>query len=205
LDQVKIIQLANAYALTKQSVDFTALHNELLPVFRRRWLARRDIDPHDAESAFNSALWEIAEGWTESYGDDFMKPMNTRYKMRLTDQLRRLPDRTRELSYEELIEESEDKAGTSFTDERENTELTVIKKMTESGREPIIDHLLLQSRSDIATTRIVAALRVTPFESRESLAKATGLHHEAVKRKLRALSRNYDINRFGDIRDYLAV
>ena len=125
--------------------------------------------------------------------------------MRLIDQLRRQPDRSRESSLDEMHEESDDKAATWIADERERVEDDVIKKMTESGRQAVIDHLLHPAKSDIATTAIVAILKVSSFESPTSLGKAAGVHHEVVKRKLRAMARLYDRNRFGDIRDYFAV
>lgn len=199
-----ITRLANAYARTKRNEDFAALYEELAPSFRKRWLARNDVDPHDAETAFHSALWEIADTWTDR-SLDFMKQMNTRYKMRLIDQIRRQPDRTREFSLDDMSQESEDRAAVLIADERENVEDNVIKKMIESGRQAVIDHLLHPVTSDNATTAIVAVLKVSPFESLTALGKAAGVHHEVVKRKLRAMACRYDRDRFGDIRDYFAV
>jgi len=204
-----INSLAVAYASTRCNSVFTELYTLLLPEFRRRW-RKPDVDPHDCEEAFHVSLDELLCKWGADSGD-FLQSLNVRYKSRLTDRLRKRRRRADRVEYS--IDEAprpEDKksgewAATQLVDARINVEDDAIKKMTESGRQAIIDHLLLLPQSDNATTRIVAALQVSPFESPTSLGKAAGVHHEVVKRKLRALSRRYDGNRFGDIRDYLAV
>lgn len=84
-----------------------------------------------------------------------------------------------------------------------NLEEFVVRK-TEADQLQLIDSLI----SDPSKVDPVTTLIVTEFSKHKSitaLAKALGLHHEVVKRKLRALSRYYDANRFGDYRDYLSA
>lgn len=204
MDNESINSLARINASARTNESFADLYYAVIPDFRRRW-QRRDIDPHEYEEAFNKALTEIAGGWTEDHGD-FIKALNIRYKQRVIDQLRKRKRRTdNELSLDEPADDSETGAATPIEDKAVSIEDDVIKKMTESGRQAIIDHLLQSPQTDSATSRIVAVLNPSRFESLTSLGKAAGVHHEIVKRKLRALARNYDERRFGDIRDYLAV
>jgi len=190
-------------------VVFTELYKLVVPEFRRRW-ERSYGDPHDGEEAFHVALTELLRDWRSECGN-FLTMLNLRYKSRLIDRRRKAKKRDDgvEYSLDEPIEvgKSKNEAATLIEDERANVEATVIKKTTESARQGIIDHLLHPVTSDYATTAIVAVLKKPSyeFESPTSLGKAAGLHHEVVKRKLRALSRRYDGSRFGDIRDYLAV
>lgn len=75
-------------------------------------------------------------------------------------------------------------------------------KKKEADKRQLIDFLLQSAKTDDVTTAIVT--NFSQHKSITALAKALGLHHEIVKRKLRSLSRHYDANRFGDINDYLA-
>lgn len=80
---------------------------------------------------------------------------------------------------------------------------SVLRKK-EADQRQLIDFLVNDpDKVDPVTTLIVTEF--PKYQSIAALAKALGLHHEVVKRKLTALSRRYDANRFGDYRDYLAV
>lgn len=204
LDNEKLNNLAKLYADTRSNDAFSDLYAAILPEFKRRW-SRPGIDPHDCEEAFHVALQELTRNWREENGD-FLKMMNIRYKSRLTDRMRKSKRRSdNEYSIDVPTDDDADKVAALYEDKREDTELTVIKKMTDHGLQSVISHLLHPAKSDIATTVIVAALQFTPFTTPNALGKAAGLNHEVVRRKLRALSRNYDASRFGDIHDYIAV
>jgi DNA-directed RNA polymerase specialized sigma24 family protein len=206
MNRERVHTLAASFSATKCNIAFADLYRELLPEYRRRWNRKGD-DPHEGEESYHAALWEIARGWKEEHGD-FVRALNIRYKQRGIDRLRkRLRKEDNEYSLDEMSEDSEDKAPTLIEDEGANVYDIVEKKMIDHGLQSVIDHLLHPAKSDYATTRIVAALKVPQleFESANALAKATGIHHEIVKRRLSALSRQYDANRFGDISDYLAV
>lgn len=70
----------------------------------------------------------------------------------------------------------------------------------------LIDFLVQSGPSDPSTIALVEAFLLAPSDATDtSIAKSIGIHHETAKRKLRKLSRRYDANRFGDVRDYLAV
>lgn len=99
---------------------------------------------------------------------------------------------------------NEDESSYEIADEY-NLEQTVLDRLhrkKEADKRQLID-FLLESTTDSVTTAIVT--NFPRYKSITALAKALGLHHEVVKRKLRALSRLYDANRFGDYHDYLAV
>lgn len=100
--------------------------------------------------------------------------------------------------------DGEEDAATSRIPDEHNLEDYVLKKK-EIDKRQLIDFLLesAQIQNDSTMTAIIAEF--PRHKSITALGKALGLHHEVVRRKLRSLSRYYDANRFGDIRDYLAV
>lgn len=84
-----------------------------------------------------------------------------------------------------------------------STEDIALRKK-EVDQRKLIDSLVNDpDQVDHVTTEIVT--QFSQYPSITALGKALGLHHEVVKRKLIALSRRYDANRFGDYHDYLAV
>lgn len=199
---------SNHYEVGTQE-SFARLYRELSTRWVRR--IRKDVaatlgDEAEVGALYDDCLLDVVRDWTPGSGD-FEHMLNKRIRLRKIDLFRKnaLRQRRWSKSYEEMTEETEDGAATSFADEREDTEGTVIKKMIDHGRQSVIDHLLHSAKSDTATTAIVAELRVSQFESYTALGKATGIHHEIVKRRMHAMSRAYDGNRFGDIRDYIAV
>lgn len=74
-------------------------------------------------------------------------------------------------------------------------------KTTKADQRQLIDFLLDQTQVDNVTTAIVTNL--PKYRSPRALAKALGLDHKKVDRRLRKLARNYDAELFGDYRDYL--
>ncbi|WP_196300138.1 hypothetical protein [Paenibacillus polymyxa] len=77
----------------------------------------------------------------------------------------------------------------------------VLKK--EDDQSQLIAYLSDPTQVDSDTTAIVSTFLQDEYESVRALAKALGLHPEAVNRKLRKLGHRYDANRFGNISDYL--
>ncbi|NHN31181.1 hypothetical protein [Paenibacillus agricola] len=74
----------------------------------------------------------------------------------------------------------------------------------EADQRQLIDFLVNDpSQVDSVTTLIVT--NFPKYKSVTALAKALGLNHTTVYRKLRSLASRYDANRFGDLEDYLAV
>ncbi|QVY62950.1 hypothetical protein [Cytobacillus gottheilii] len=93
-------------------------------------------------------------------------------------------------------------------DDDENTTLELVDaanveqevvKTTEADQRQLIDSLTKDI--DATTTAIVEAL--PRYASVNALGKALGMHHEVVKRSLKKLAKNYDVNKFGDYRQYL--
>ncbi len=80
-----------------------------------------------------------------------------------------------------------------------------VLKIKEADQRQLIDFLVNNDPSQVdPETRLIVS-EFSQYPSITALAKALGLHHEVVKRKLRKLARNYDSSRFGDYRDYLVV
>ncbi|KAF6658913.1 hypothetical protein ACT3XG_14920 [Paenibacillus polymyxa] len=81
------------------------------------------------------------------------------------------------------------------------TDGEVLKK--EDDQSKLIAYLSDPTQVDSDTTAIVSTFLQDEYESVRALAKALGLHPEAVSRKLRKLAHRFDANRFGNISDYL--
>jgi hypothetical protein len=84
----------------------------------------------------------------------------------------------------------------------DNTEEDALKKKKRTEQLTLIDSLVRPTKDDSLTHDIIKNFH--RYDSIRALAKALNRNHSVVLRKLRVLSRNYDVNRFGDIRDYLA-
>jgi DNA-directed RNA polymerase specialized sigma24 family protein len=199
--------LAARYIESRCDETFNALYYELLPTWERRW--RNDVrslgdDICEIRALYQDALLNVLDAWDSSKGN-FEHMLNRRIKQRKIDLFRKRCRRGNlESSLEEMTEESEGKAATlTLEDTSCNVEDEVTKKMIESGRQPIIDHLLQSGQIDNVTTAIVT--NYSRYDSENALGKALGIHHETVKRKLLALGRRYDASRFGDIRDYYSA
>lgn len=89
--------------------------------------------------------------------------------------------------------------------DEETPEQIYLEKKKKADQLQLVD-FLLESSQILSDPVMVAAIDGIKDGVRIStISKSLNIHHEAVKRKLRALSRRYDSNRFGDIREYLAV
>jgi hypothetical protein len=109
------------------------------------------------------------------------------------------------LRYTETKKDESDSCLLQIEDEH-HVEQEVIDKLgkkREDDQRQLIAFLSDPSQVDSDTTLIVS--NFSQHDSITALAKALGMHHETVKRKLRKLARRYDANRFGDINEYLAV
>lgn len=97
-----------------------------------------------------------------------------------------------------------------LVDEDYDVAYEVIKKK-EADKRQLVDFLLESTtiHKDNHSTMTVIIEEYRKDDSRDksdnAIAKSLGMHHETVKRKLESLAKRYDANRFGDVREYLAV
>ncbi|MHA7964955.1 hypothetical protein ACX93W_12500 [Paenibacillus sp. CAU 1782] len=136
---------------------------------------------------------------------NFERALNGRLKYRRLDLLREGYRLRKSESFDALLEASAEDGALLPRAARSDFDLEgeALQK-TEVDQRQLVDFLA----GNINDLDPITALIVTEFSKYKSvnaLAKALGLHHEDVKRKLRRLSRRYDANRFGDYCDYLAV
>lgn len=181
------------YAETKRARDIN----------RDKVLATGCGDEADAQVVFDEVIFKMVRDRSIT---DFERTLNRRLKTKRIDLLRsNVRKRTRQCSFDELLEQASEGAATLNEEVLRgcSTEEIVFTKK-EADQRQLIDFFV----NDPAKVDTVTTLIVTEFSRHNSitaLAKALGMHHEVVKRKLLALRRHYDANRFGDYHDYLAV
>jgi len=209
LELTKLNTYAEEYRVTRTDVDFRRLYDEAWRVFGRvnrcSIVKSRLGDESDADCIFDTVIWKLAQ---RSDLRDFGKVLSSSLrKARLCyfrDESRR---RTRVPVY--LDKEISSDEGALTLKDRLRDEYRVeddVLQKKETDQLQLIDFLLDRVNDPVTT------LIVTQFKSSNcgkmsitALAKALGLHHETVLRKLRSLVRHYDANRFGDYYEYLAV
>ncbi|ATO50990.1 hypothetical protein P4V86_15495 [Brevibacillus laterosporus] len=209
----KINSLAILY---KQSSDQNVF-NELYRELTKDWNRRKKIDSRNTSVDEDSilAMYEDALIKTldlydyQERSDEFLHLLNFHISRRRIDIGRKY---TRRLKLERVLTAEEECANTleRISDNFDavkytsSTEENYLEKKERDKRE-LVSHLIESAKtlSDEVTVKILTEF--SKYDSPNKLAKALGLHHETVNRKLRRVSRLYDANRFGDLRDYLAV
>lgn len=208
LEITQLNSKAAAYYANRCDQTFREMYDEAVKVFqkthRAQTLAMRRGDEHDADSYFNDAFLRLSQ---RDDIDDFARTFSKALRIgRLKigrDNGRR--QRLITVTLDATIEQ-EDGSYTPIyeTPTVESAEVTYARSKKEADQLQLIDFLENDpGQVDRDTTLILSQFR--QYDSITALAKALGMHHEFVKRKLRKLSRRYDANRFGDVRDYLAV
>lgn len=205
---LRITKLNGVYvSYIKGETDFTALYEKtrtLRNINRSIVVTYRGFDESDAMELFDDVMLSLING---DVVPDFEQALNVRLKRRRIDLLRKTKRRLYEKSLNEIVDAAEDEGAATpgILRSEFDTEYEVFRKK-EADHRQVIDSLIQDGNPDATTTAIVEAmLHAPPSATRNEIAKSIGIHHEVVKRKLTALSRKYDVNRFGDYRDYLAV
>lgn len=188
------------------AANFEELYAVAQPYYKRHRGKIRGysgFDDTDALTGFDNSMFELC--YRDVVYMNFERALNGRLKYRRLDLLREGYRRRKSDSFDALLEASAEEGASLPKAVRSDFDLEgeVLQK-TEADRRQLIDSLA----DNINDLDPVTALIVTEFSNYKSvnaLAKALGLHHEEVKRRLRRLSRRYDANRFGDYCDYLAV
>lgn len=209
----KLNRLAAAFYEARTDAALSDLYAEARQEFqtqnRRRVTASGFGDCNDADGILNDVVYKLTE---KERIHGFGKQMATALKNARIDFFR--SERSRHNHFELTIDSSDEDTPMSEVVDDQTVESIVMyrqrKKEADQLRK-LIDFLSDPTQVDSDTTRIVSSFREVNadgslrYSSITALAKALGLHHEVVKRKLRKLSRRYDANRFGDISEYLAV
>lgn len=199
--------LAERYLTSKKEEHFEELYKEL----HRKWdrslhatAASLDADVHDLCAVYDDILLKVLNLLETSPGD-FISLLNSSIKRAKISLLRKSISRRRFILVEEGERGDSDAPTFEFASDYnlEDHVIDLVDKKKEADKRQLIDFLLQSAKTDSVTMAVVT--NFPRYKSITALAKALGLHHEVVKRKLRRLSRHYDANRFGDIRDHLAV
>ncbi|MBG9788727.1 hypothetical protein [Brevibacillus laterosporus] len=216
----KLNNLAKMYKLHQSEKYFDQLYSELLVDwhYRKKVDARRTLsDEVTILALYEDALLEalrVFDGQT----NDFMHLLNQWINRRRID-LQRTNLRRKKVEMISILgcdRESDvcanilETLADSFDPEfRSTTEEAFYEKIyprkKERDKRELVSHLIESAKtlSDEVTVKILTEF--SKYDSPNKLAKALGLHHETVNRKLRRVSRLYDANRFGDLHEYLAV
>ena len=201
--------LVIAYKSDRGADTFRAIYDVYEPIWKRTVYAdskRACTDSSTMYALYQDALMSAIAKWDSALGDfaNYLNRWINRAKSNLQRtnlrRMRNLPQ------YTAIAEREDEDAPTSdIEDEDYKLEDHVYERMhkkKEADKIALIDSLL-ESVTDSVTITVVT--NFPRYKSVNDLAKGLGIHHETVKRKLTALSRRFDANRFGDITDYLAV
>lgn len=202
-DFIKLNSIAVRHQDERSSRSFEELYRESVRVFKRGHRSKLSMSGYrnaaDADEVFDSAFMRSADKpFLTNFGGLLSKALRNERLYFIRTETRR----EKRLSLTLDVEPAED-APTFELVAEDNVEEEVMRKK-EADQRQLIDFLVNDpSQVDHDTTLIVSQFK--QYDSITALAKALGMHHETVKRKLRKLSYRYDANRFGDVREYLAV
>ena len=199
----KLNSAALKYFESRSDFNFETLYKEASEEFReenRAIIIRSGLGDHnDADEIFDKVILRLVnrEG-VRLFGNVMSTSLrNARYNF-MRD------ERTRRSRYRLILDDSDTAISDEISEVGAEEEFFFRQRKKESDQRQLIDFLVNDpSKVDHDTTLIVS--QFPQHSSITALAKALGLHHEYVKRKLRRLSRGYDANRFGDYSEYLAV
>ncbi|WP_154665822.1 hypothetical protein [Paenibacillus pinihumi] len=188
--------------------------DEIYPLYKKRIKAMSKVYSMKSkvpEEEFYSHLSEVLWVAVDNYDIDKSPSLDGWISKLLRNKATDLMRRGEKTHYRRFLlvldkpydRDNEDAPTLELSDEI-NIEDTVLRKK-EADQRQLIDFLVNSDPSQVDPDTKLIVSRFPQYPSITALAKALGLHHEVVKRKLRRLARNYDANRFGDYRDYLIV
>ncbi|RUR59869.1 hypothetical protein [Bacillus sp. VKPM B-3276] len=207
----KLNKLASSYKQSKDQEVFTELYRELLPHWsqRKKGDARRTrVDEDTILELYEDALLKTLVAFVIEKGE-FLHLLNQRISQRRIDLYRSESIRRarEQLTWFDdgcanTLERTPDEFDLNY---QSSTEEKILTRKKERDKRELVSHLIESAKtlSDEVTVKILTEF--SKYDSPNKLAKALGLHHETVNRKLRRVSRLYDANRFGDLHEYLAV
>ncbi|OMC96245.1 hypothetical protein MKX34_24075 [Paenibacillus sp. FSL R5-0636] len=201
----KLNRLAAVHLVDRTDATFSEMYEEAITLFRRmnrnRIVFSRMGDNNDADELLDSVILKVIAKSPDNFGALLLTALNAaQLDFFKAEQRRR---KRFELSVDTEAPNSD------VRDEDTDVELAVIQRVVRKKRTDqleLIDSLTRSAKTDTTTTTIVEAYLFAPLDAKPTeIARSLGIHHETVKRKLRRLARRYDANRFGDVREYLAV
>lgn len=194
--------LAERFRITNCQTAYVALYraSESLRDANRRGMKRMGYDANDADTVFNDTFDRVIR---REVTDSFERLLSRSLKnARIDFDRREKRRRKREVSWNTPTSAMPDAPTLEMTMvSDDDTEAEAVAKKKEAEQRQLLD-FLLESTTDSLTKKIVRML--PEYDSANALAKALGVHHSVVSRKMKSLARFYDANRFGDISDYLA-
>jgi DNA-directed RNA polymerase specialized sigma24 family protein len=195
----KLNNLAASYVVDKSQEIFSEIYSLLTQKWRPTYGAiarslRTETD--EVEELYEDTLMRVLERYDGS--GKFERNLSRALKNARIDFIR---SDKRLRSREQLIIDGERGEGTAIP------ELEYAVDAEDEARQKKEDQLQLISfllqNADSETTAIISEFG--NYESPNALAKAMGIHHEVVKRKLRKLAKSHDASIFGDYRQYLTA
>jgi hypothetical protein len=197
-------RLANIYREVKTDESFQNIYDELREVraINKSIVMRSGIgDEADALEIFHDVLWRVI-GKDVEFGPVFHRSLKNERIDFFRDKKR---DRDRISSIEEMTDWSAHGAPTPKALQSGYLEDEYFSSKKADQRQ-LIDSITRSVKTSTTMTSIIEAYETAPLNaSPNAIAKTLGIHHETVSRKLRKLGRQFDMNRFGDIRDIIAV
>lgn len=197
---MNINQMAVRYQKDLTNESFRELYEAVTEKLRSKLeydIRVNKFDPHDITAAYDDAILEAAMTYDESLGD-FLARVYTK----IVDKKKRLIRKSAKLTEQPLDESIE--VYEDFNRETTPTpEEIVIQKLQKEKSQRQLTPFLVAAANDDFTRQVIKLF--PSFEYPSQLAKVLRVHHSKVTRSLERLARRYDANRFGDIRDYLAV
>ncbi len=198
--EAPIERLLNDYRANRSQSAFTELYEMTVDLrdTNSRILIRSGYDSSDALAIFDDTFMRVIN---KDMPGAFIPYLSVSLKNARINHIR---SNTRRISQSESLDcEFGDDGYTvaSRIASDTDTESDALAPTLHTDRLALIRSLL--KGADELTLAIVEGL--PRYESLNALASGLGVHHTAVSRKLRALSRNYDAKLFGSLTDYIAV
>ncbi len=195
----------------KDEQQFNKLYHEtkgLIHNISVKYHKRSGVPVDELTSQLNEELWFAYRDYDESKKAKMMTWVNGCLTRRAIDVIRE-----REGSYRRNVTQFLDSSNNA---EEDNDALTfdivseiciediVLNIMAGAKQFELIDSLVSDRTKVDDTTRLIVAT-FPKHNSERATADALGICHKKVRRKLLALGRQYDANRFGSLRDIIAV
>lgn len=195
--------LAENYRLNGCQQSYNELYNAVsgLRTINRRSMRRMGFtDISDADTVFDDTFMRVI---SREVTDNFQRFLSRSLKhARIDFDRKEQRRRSNEASMDAPTSSDPDAPTLGMTLLSDyDTEAEAIAKKKKAEQRQLLDFLLMGS--DSLTKEIVR--RFPEYDSANALAKALGVHHSVISRKLKSLARKYDANRYGDIADYLAI
>lgn len=211
MSSLQLNSLAVAYRTERTDEAFRKLYELASTTFeqlhRDSLFSKGCRDSHSAKESFDSAVFELSQRDDVGNFANALSAALRRKRLMLCRTLARRRNRFPGSLDETEADEFGEYSPKYKMPEEISAEDAAIKELSakkEDDQRQLIDFLVKDpTQVDRETSLIVS--QFSQYSSITALAKALGMHHEFVKRKLRKLSRSYDVNRFGDVNEYLAV